>query len=576
MKLKELGNTMSTWKIGGMYQRDYITEARRSYSRQSNMALFEEQERKNLQLGLSHELSKDVQEANRQSRCVEKIEKIALSHFGSVQEMLRGFDKKKNDMISFDEFSANIQKHALESELPVDVQRSFFDLLKVNESKDGLVPLRSVVRCIDERVNVSDAGYKKDMFALRQYLATELHKYRQDNINCVDGKNSEDAANSSGNTGNKDDMMLKKAIGLKTFDLDIGAEEFEKLTENAMKSNSKENQKFARYLRMTNLKLSSVPFFDVRTDRLRLLKDQGAGLKQVIADKCDELVDLKKKNDDAIYRTSTFINKSSSTSHVGTNDGKNIHSSSSSSSLLSPIRKPSTIRNLAGEVEGPAGTTGNITSEQQYSSIPQEVVGRPVGKRMKYQEPLDFSRINCGGGSYDGINTDMLYRSVNSEMYPELIYENSKDVRRNVVSDASIAWNSKQALRAARYARTKANLDVTATRIQYDEAKDRLRELKRLEKQNNSVVLYQTNAFLNDVKSFKKQPLEIVSKKPHLSKSDSMWGGSMKYIINPNSNSSSSAADMQSTYRSSYNSDILTDYRHADYSTKLKNDIFHS
>ena len=40
------------------------------------------------------------------------------------------------------------------------------------------------------------------------------------------------------------------------------------------------------------------------------------------------------------------------------------------------------------------------------------------------------------------------------------------------------------------------------------------------------MINYSTTVFLNDLKSFKKQPLQMMMKKPNLTLSDHMWSGS--------------------------------------------------
>jgi hypothetical protein len=64
---------------------------------------------------------------------------------------------------------------------------------------------------------------------------------------------------------------------------------------------------------------------------------------------------------------------------------------------------------------------------------------------------------------------------------------------------------------------------------------------------------------LNDVKSFKKQPLVIVSRKPHLSKTDQMWTGSLRSILNQ-----SNDADFSTTYSASYDAETLKRFSRGD------------
>lgn len=125
---------------------------------------------------------------------------------------------------------------------------------------------------------------------------------------------------------------------------------------------------------------------------------------------------------------------------------------------------------------------------------------RYFGKRL-----LKIDRSNCDDFGFNDSDRDNIspYTSVYKMNYPDIIYEPSKPAYRDMTSDADLAYRSKVDKSAARYRRTKANQALTSSRIEVEEAKRDIMRLRHDEAANRSVKAYQTNAFLNDVKSFK-------------------------------------------------------------------------
>ena len=57
---------------------------------------------------------------------------------------------------------------------------------------------------------------------------------------------------------------------------------------------------------------------------------------------------------------------------------------------------------------------------------------------------------------------------------------------------------------------------------------------------------------MNDLKCYKKLPLQTMAKKPDLTKSDRMWGGQMKFDASQESASSKPEYSMNTTTRSDF------------------------
>jgi hypothetical protein len=99
-----------------------------------------------------------------------------------------------------------------------------------------------------------------------------------------------------------------------------------------------------------------------------------------------------------------------------------------------------------------------------------------------------------------------------------------------------------------------ANLEITKTRIEYDELHKKIKEMKRVQSRVGDKIRYTTNILLNDLHNVKYIPLERMAKKANISASDKMWGGNMRHdeeLVAPENR------DFATTYNTSFNSDVL-------------------
>jgi len=116
--------------------------------------------------------------------------------------MLRSFDKKNRDKITFEEFTSNIRNNKLDDNFNVTDQmvrthsltyilsciltylityliiQELFKLVEKHQDASGAIPIKDIIGCVDQRVAISDTNYKKDMFAIRDFLANQLKKHR--------------------------------------------------------------------------------------------------------------------------------------------------------------------------------------------------------------------------------------------------------------------------------------------------------------------------------------------------------------------------------------------------------------
>lgn len=181
----------------------------------------------------------------------------------------------------------------------------------------------------------------------------------------------------------------------------------------------------------------------------------------------------------------------------------------------------------------------------------------PTGKRATHAGPTDWSRIGVGGtrdasdvGYGHSVSDEDPFMTTNSKYYPPLIYRSSQPVARDLVSEAEINFRKKEFQRAERYARMKANMEVTTTRLEYEQVEKQVRNLRRDHGRLEDRIRYQTSMFLNDLKAYKSQPLVRMAKKQNIHLADRMWNGNAEHHVPEN-------RDFLSTYNASFDSSIL-------------------
>jgi hypothetical protein len=162
-----------------------------------------------------------------------------------------------------------------------------------------------------------------------------------------------------------------------------------------------------------------------------------------------------------------------------------------------------------------------------------------VGKRVVdgARQSTDWHRIGHGGDVVTPRNVKALnaneaeyrgrYHTTNFDYYPPLIYQPSMPITRALVSDADAREEHKKSQRERRHRRKEENLSVTRERLQREELEKESREIKWRQKVNDDMIKFCTTVFVHDLKSFRKQPLQMMMKKPSLTRSDHMWTGTI-------------------------------------------------
>ena len=180
----------------------------------------------------------------------------------------------------------------------------------------------------------------------------------------------------------------------------------------------------------------------MRTDRLRLLKERSAALKQQADSEINVLTSKKNRYDTAVFNTSSTVS----------NNDSYLTRSMTNPELLTK----KTARNLAGsasvgvldtahdEETVPIGdlhlgstsfyNDDNIsafspeTASIKFNSSLQGESPKYFGKRLFAQDNTDWNRIGHGGSTHQdaGIDAKDHYRSVYRDRFDDMVYEPSK------------------------------------------------------------------------------------------------------------------------------------------------------
>jgi hypothetical protein len=498
--------------------------------------------------------------------------------FGSIDNMNRALKKRNGEgmlLYEFKEFLGLKNCDIKDDELNI-----IFKVLDTNG--EGILKTDSIVRSLALQEN-EDNHKNQEHDEMRAFLQEQLDKRRNSKSKPENDFNSQRSNTSKGSDHLKE---VQKALKQNTFGLDVAADEFNELIEESFtkKHTQQSHNRFARFLRLTNVRLDRIPFYDMRNDQLLRLKERAGNLQTVsddINERLKELDEIRKEKDAIVARSTKSISKSSNPlqelaspvnkiNNYG-DDNSTIDSdydNSQSSYMLSPssqLKSPTNadVKDFFPKVLDPltrpklkdAGSVLIMSNNDQLvagSLSPSPP--RTIGKRIVPQDFADYSRygltMDDDNASVGSQSSQDRYTSTYKSYYPPVYYESSQPPVRDLESDADKSVKSKNKIRAERFNRKQANLDVTFSRLEYESVKKEAQEICRTQNRNEDRIRYQTSIFLNDMKHYRKQPLETMAKKPNLHLSDNMWGGHQKVDHQDD-------RTFQSTYNAGFNSSIL-------------------
>ena len=175
-KEKGLGTILSTWRAGKVYVRDFSTVAKETYvDPRLQQYILEEQDKQEKEYKLK--LKQEVFDRRLNSVTAENVEKVALKKYGTVSNMLRLFSKSDADYLTMAELDSNVRNHV---KIPDIMRENFLKMVsEYKEKGSDKVPLRLVIRVIDENVSTADRNYSRDMIKVRDFLSDSLDRYRE-------------------------------------------------------------------------------------------------------------------------------------------------------------------------------------------------------------------------------------------------------------------------------------------------------------------------------------------------------------------------------------------------------------
>jgi len=524
----------SAWTPGQVYVRDFSTNFKDSWEDPAIYSGSVDAEDKEIMK------KREAWEESRRSQrkvALEKLSGLATLKYGNMANMLRTFKKNTGDTITLPEFAEHLRRRNLDVMLPLEDQELIWEQLKATAR--GSVDVGSLNKAVDETTAHEVSADTKDMLELRAFLAQQVQEQRIQHANEAPPEIPSGLADQ--------DAALKTALGQKSFGLDVGAEEMENVVDHLFqKKHTKDSHaKFSRFLRMTNVKLHAIPFYDLRSDELGRLKLRASTIGEQQEDPqltvtLKAMKDMRRENIEEDLRNSRLTQLDAQRT-----DQFKYSLTGQPGGAFSPVKAP---RNLAysastGSIpsssRSPMNDTGGgriTTGSGRFHAVAEETAGagtRHGDMSMSIGEDRMHIEVDTmpetAAKAIFGSPDPSMYNSTYSEYYPPLRYEPNKPITREIVSDVDQKCKLRNQRRKFRQLRTEANTSITKNRLELDRLDTLNRQLNGERVRTEDLIRYQTTVFLHDLKQYKKQPLQTMSLKPNLTKSDAMWGGSLRY-----------------------------------------------
>lgn len=453
-----------------------------------------------------------------------KLGDVAKKNFGNMSNMLRTFKKNTGDNITLPEFSEHLRRRKLDKYLPVEEQELVFEQLKA--SARGSVNAGTLSQTVDSKIGGDIAPADEGEAAeIRQFLEESIKQAREQKEKEGESRTKQREVIAGG------DDLMRKAISQKSYNLDVGTEEMNNVMDDLFhkKHTQKSHGKFSRYLRLTNLNLKAIPFYDLRSDQLDNMKRHAVDIEKIASSPsvAGRLAQLKEERrhqvesnlhvHDRYYSDhEQQLSGTASRMYSGDSDQGGREDDESDNHME---------RTHIGSILD--STSGTYISTAFDSKVSADKSASQFGPATPFSpiKPYELTAAATLGGDLN----DSMYNSTYSEYFPPLRYETNKPVTRDNLSDADTKIKQRNERRARRAERTRKNLQVTSDRLELQALDNLARQLRRSQSVNEDQIRYQSTIFLHDLKCYKKQPLTRMSRKPNLTKSDRMWGGQMSF-----------------------------------------------
>eukprot|EP01031_Cornospumella_fuschlensis_P031424 gene31424-37982_t len=212
--------TTATWRPSEVKQRDFATTHKAEYLNPSEIKSPE-----HAPAPSSEEVEAQRAENKVRYDAVENMCKTVKSTHGTVGSMLKSFNKKRTDDLSMHEFSTYLKRHKLDTYIHEDDVPKIFSF--INPEHGGKVAVSDFLKRVEE-VEFNRSEHNQEHQRIRDFI--EFHHAQQQAAT-----QSKDAANPSlaevkaSKSIPHEKEKLKKALGMKTYSVDLHPEEFNEI-----------------------------------------------------------------------------------------------------------------------------------------------------------------------------------------------------------------------------------------------------------------------------------------------------------------------------------------------------------
>jgi hypothetical protein len=296
----------ATWKPAPIYERDYETVHRTAFTDPHTRVDHRPPSPKS-----TYEIAEENIALQEEKVAVDNLCKLIRSTYGTCATMVRSvrvflfscvivlyvilfnsflfpqFNKKNTDNFSLYEFNQYIKRNHLETYLPEKEQKLIFAY--IDKHNPGSIPVKDFLRTVEEH-EFHDYEMNKESVKIRDFLAMHINqkKFEEEEKNRQNPLEGEELEldNLKKQKGIENEATkIRKALGMNTFNIDVDHKQFNEVIEEVYYHKLPTNEihrKYARFLHHSNLKLSQVPYYDVRSEELDRLKLKAAQIDQML------------------------------------------------------------------------------------------------------------------------------------------------------------------------------------------------------------------------------------------------------------------------------------------------------
>lgn len=185
--------------------------------------------------------------------------------------------------MSLHELNEYLKRNKIDHFISPEERKHVFDYVKADHH--GQVGVRDLLRKTEEQ-EFRDDDHAENMFKVRNFLKEHVEKLREERSRKEHrDPDLEHRKKKKAIPGEK--SLIKKALGQRTFDLDVDHDELHETIEHLHhheKPKDVEEKKYLRFLRHSNLNLAIIPFYDMRHEELEHLKARAARVDRSFED----------------------------------------------------------------------------------------------------------------------------------------------------------------------------------------------------------------------------------------------------------------------------------------------------